>query len=206
MKRAAQFLGVAAAGLLASACASHLTSQTNSASILAQGPQSQNSNQAAMAGRTAMAWGDSWTAQRLFRRAEAGHDTPSNRFNVAAGYQNTGRLNEAAAIYRTLLVDGRYTWVTSNNDVHNPNARARRFNIAEESNRRLVEITNAGPSLHSAGRVQILSENVGGSASSSVGGPTKGGVSDEHARQLDVRAATLRGTDTVDGQSTLSPH
>jgi hypothetical protein len=206
MKRAAQLLGVAAAGLLASACASHLSSQTNSATILAQGPQSQNSNQAAMAGRTAMAWGDAWTAQRLFRRAEAGHDSPSNRFNVAAGYQNTGRLNEAAAIYQTLLVDGRYTWVTSNNDIHNPNARTRRFNIAEESRRRLVEIADAGTASHSAGRAQILSQNVGGSAAASVGGPRDGQVSDEHARRLDVKAATLRGTDTVDGQTTVSPH
>jgi hypothetical protein len=182
------------AGLLSTACATvtHESSKANSAEILADGAASQSSNQAAMAGRTAMAYGDAWTATRLFKRASAAHPSPLNRFNEAAGLENTGRLSDAAVIYRTLLVDGKYTWANSNRDLNNSKMQMRRFNIADESQRRLIEISLAKTSTKTAGGEAILDANVGGDSAAKVGGPTSGAVSDEHARQLDVKADARR--------------
>ncbi|THD79335.1 MAG: hypothetical protein E7812_09680 [Phenylobacterium sp.] len=207
MTPAPRLIAIAAVGLLAAACAStsHQTSKANSAAVLAAGAQSPGSTQAASAAQTAMSWGDTWTASKLFKRAEADHDSPANRFNVAASLESTGRLQDAAVIYRTLLVDGRYTWLTSTSDVHNPNGRLRHFNLAEESQRRLIDIARASTSVHTAAGQEIAASSIGGAASASVGGPTKGAVSDEHARQLDEKAEDVRGTTAATAVAVPSP-
>jgi hypothetical protein len=185
---------VAVAGLLATACAtsSHQSAKDDAAAILAAGPEGSSGNQSEQAGRTSMAHGDAWTATRLFKQAAAANNTPLNRFNLAAGYQNTGRLTDALAIYRTLAVDGQYLWVTPNNDLNDGGGtRLARFNLADESNRRVVEIerTLAGTR---AARAVDMKDNIGGAASTQVGGPARGAVTDEKARQLDEKAEAIR--------------
>ncbi len=194
MTRGIHIFGIVAAGLLAASCAMgpHRASKADSADILrGSAPESESSNQAAMAGRTAMAYGDAWTATRLFKAAADANPTPINRFNLATGYQNTGRLQDAATLYGGLLVDGQFIWVTPNRDINNPDTPLRKFNIAEESARRLAAIarTVGSPSAAAA----LAESNVGGSASTEVGGPKKGPVTDERARQLDVAAEVVRG-------------
>lgn len=181
---------IAVLAMLTSGCATHATSKENAASILRGGASSQSSNEAAMEGRTSMSWGDAWTAARLFKNAVAANPTALNRFNLATAYQGTGRLQDAAAIYGALLVDGRYIWVTANRDINALELPVRRFNIADESARRLAAIAAAAGSASAA--ATLAQSNVGGAASTQVGGPTKGAVSDERARQLDVAAEVVR--------------
>lgn len=197
MKTLGHVAMIAVAGLLASACAtsSHQSSKDDSAAILAAGPESSSGNQSETAGRTAMAHGDAWTATRLFKQAAAANNTPLNRFNLAAGYQNTGRLTDALAIYRTLAKDGQYLWVTPNNDLTEGGGKPlARFNLADEANRRIVEIEKTLAGTRSA-RAADMKDNIGGAASTQVGGPTRGTVTDEKARQLDEKAETVRKPD-----------
>lgn len=184
---------LAAASLLAAACASssHESAKLDAAGILADGPETGSENQAETAGRTSMAHGDAWTATRLFKRAAEANNTPLNRFNLAAGYQNTGRLKQAAELYRTVEHDGKYVWVVGNNDLNDPTKALTRFNLAEESGRRLLVIADllAAPK---AKRAALMKNNIGGIASTQVGGPTAGAVSDTRAADLDVKAEAVR--------------
>lgn len=181
---------VAVLSMLASGCATHQTAKDDAASILAEGPSSETTRQPGMAGRTSMAWGDAWTAARLFKNAVAANPTAINRFNLATAYQGTGRLQDAAALYGPLLIDGRYIWVNANRDINNLELPGRRFNIAEESAHRLADIARTVGS--AAAAAKLAESNVGGPASTEVGGPARGAVTDDRARQLDVAAEVVR--------------
>jgi hypothetical protein len=182
MTRTTQLSAIAAACLLASACATHQTSRTASASTLALGAGSANTA-AGSDGLTAMAWGDAWTATNLFEQANDEHSTVLSRFNLAAGYQRTGRLDDAARLYRALAVDGQYVWANSGSDNNDRSAVGRRFNIGEESARRLARIAPAMSR-------QMVRAHAAGDAtvppSATVSAPVGDAVTDRDARQRDA--------------------
>jgi hypothetical protein len=91
-------------------------------------------------GRTAAACGQNWSAANLLERETARHPSVQARFNLAAAYTRTDRLEEAAKLYGTVARDGQFTFMVTDPDFSNPNARGFRFNAADEARRRRVEI------------------------------------------------------------------
>jgi hypothetical protein len=185
MNRTTQFSAIAAACLLASACATQQTSQADSASTLALGAGASNTA-AASHGMTAMAWGDAWTATNLFEQANDEHSSVVSRFNLAAGYQRTGRLDDAARLYRALTLDGQYTWATAGSDNHDRSAAGRRFNLGDESARRLATIA---PAMSRAMVVARAAGDYSVPTSATVSAPAADAVTDAQALKLDTAAA-----------------
>ncbi len=74
-------------------------------------PKSQASSSAAAIAATAIQWRFTWTATNLLERVVDADPTIKNRFNLATGYENTGRYQDALNIYSALLKDGEYTWL-----------------------------------------------------------------------------------------------
>jgi hypothetical protein len=131
-------------------------------------------------------WGDDWTATNLYEHTADGDATVLQRFNLAAGYQRTGRAEEAAALYRGVALDGGYTWARPIADMNRPRSErltARRMNLADESARRLgrieaVQVAQGGAPF--AGQAGV-------NTSATVGGHQQAqGVSDARAQQLDA--------------------
>ena len=132
-----------------------------------------------------MAKGDNWAGTNMMKAALAKHDTPLNKFNLATGYQRTGRIDQARVLYQDLLKKGRTTNAVAASGV---------FNLADESASRLLYIAwlkserasqaVAGTSTQSAVSAEAMAIN----ASATVGGPTQGEVSDVQASALDQLA------------------
>jgi hypothetical protein len=192
MRRILTTLTVAASSLLAVACATqnHSTAKLEARSTLAEAPRLAATNTAAVVGKSSMAWRDRWTATNLFERAAANRDSVENRFNLAVGYQSTGRLQDAAAIYRTLTTDGQYSWAVTSRDVYNRDVSVRRFNVADESARRLAQI-NATTRYAAIPTTGAFSASELGAPVSAIvgGGPVRGRVSDATAISLDEQGA-----------------
>ena len=77
-------------------------------------PDRLSSSQLEVAGLTALAWNDDWTAARLLEAAARKRDVPLTRFNLATAYERVGRVDAAAALYSTLLdapEDNRFVYV-----------------------------------------------------------------------------------------------
>lgn len=194
MNRVASVLGVAAAGLLATACAtqSHDMARTEARTTLASSAALNGTNAAEVVGKTAMFYGDRYTATNLFERAADKNDTVGKRFNMAAGYESTGRLAEAAALYRVLAVEGEYTYAISGRTSANPDAPLRRFNVADESARRLARITVENPLVfaqyNTSGSGALAAGAFATPVSATVGGaPVTGRISDEEALRRDAQ-------------------
>jgi hypothetical protein len=132
-------VGLASLGLLASACATenHQMARANEAAVLANAPVTQATT-IAKTGAEAYAWGDRWTAANLFERSTDRSRSVRQRFDLATAYARTGRTAEARDIYASLVRDGDYTEGVMDVDYHNRGARLVRFNVAEESARRLA--------------------------------------------------------------------
>jgi hypothetical protein len=132
-------IGLAGAGLLASACATqnHQMARADAAAMLANAPAEQPTA-LSRTGAEAFAWNDRWTAANLFERSVDKENSVRARFDLAIAYEATGRTAEAMALYRGLVRDGQY--VTGVQDVNyaDRSAPIRRFNVAEESARRLA--------------------------------------------------------------------
>ena len=80
-----------------------------------------------------MAKGDNWAGTNVLKAKLARNDTPLNRFNLATGYQRTGRIDQAEVLYRDLLKRGRTTNAVGTPPA-GPAAGAQRiFNRADES-------------------------------------------------------------------------
>jgi hypothetical protein len=142
---------------------------------------------------TMMAQGDNWTGTNAFKRLAAKNGSALNRFNLATGYQRTGRLDQAKALYRDLLVDGQFTTISA---VAPQGRGARTFNASDEAASRLLYIQW----LQEGGAKRIAAAPLSGAVSAdAVGAPvaaTEGGrtgdVSDEQAATFD-RLAKERG-------------
>ncbi len=139
-----------------------------------------------------MAKGNNWLGTNVFKRLVEKDNSPLNRFNLATGYQRTGRLQQAESIYRDLLAEGQHTTVVATPSRDAPGARV--FNLAEEAASRLLYFDW----LKSEGQRRALAQRsgsgaasadtYGAEASATVGGPAGGEVSDEQAAALDSTA------------------
>lgn len=132
-------VGLASVGLLATACATenHQMARANEATILASA-QTVQPTTIAKTGAEANAFGDKWTAANLFERSVDRDKSVRVRFDLATLYARTGRTADAREIYAKLIRDGEYTEGTQDVNYENRGARLVRFNIAEESARRLA--------------------------------------------------------------------
>ncbi len=138
-----------------------------------------------------MAKGNNWLGTNVFKRLAAKDNSPLNRFNLATGYQRTGRLQQAESIYRDLLADGRNTTVVATPSRDAPGART--FNLAEEAASRLLyfdwlKSEGARAMARRSDPGAASAETYGVEASVTVGGPTSEDVSDERAMALDDQA------------------
>jgi hypothetical protein len=140
-----------------------------------------------------MAAGDNWAGTNAFRKLAGKNGSALNRFNLATGYQRTGRLDQAKVIYRDLLVDGRFTLVSA----VAPGGTSRTFNAADEAASRLLYIQW----LQDGGRQRIASAPLSGAVSAeqaavpvaATEGGRGGDVSDEQAAAFDEMARSRGG-------------
>ena len=137
-----------------------------------------------------MAKGDNWAGTNALKSALVKNDTPLNRFNLATGYQRTGRVDQAQTLYQGLLKTGRTTnAIASTPGFAEP---SRMFNLADEAASRLLYIAWLKKSGHapqsvarSSNAPSATGESFASDASATVGGPTHGDVSDAQALALD---------------------
>jgi len=164
--------------------------RNDSTKTLANAPQATPVELVQQQALSSMTWGDKWQATNLLERAEIAHDTVFNRFNLAVGYQATGRQADAARIYRELMVDGRNASSVTVPDEHNRAAWDRRVNIAEESARRLAAMSPgvnlAGGALSASSLGVPVSATSGGEGSPGYRYISASRVSDQRALELDV--------------------
>ncbi len=143
---------------------------------------------------TMMARGDNWAGTNAFKALVAKNDSALNRFNLATGYQRTGRLDQAKTIYRDLLTNGQFTQISA---VGIKGRGVRTFNAADEAASRLLYIQwlqDGGAQRVAANQVSgaMSADEAGVFVSANEGGPT-GDVSDEQAAMLDRQAHSQGG-------------
>lgn len=127
-----------------------------------------------------MASGNYWMATNHQKRAVALEPSLENRFNLATGYQRTGRLETAKTHYRTLAAEGEgrmmYTgW------------RADGFDVGLQAADRLLYIDWLQNG-RARGSGAVAAEAAGTPVSATVGGTGEYEVTDEQARALDRQA------------------
>jgi len=135
--------------------------------------------------------GNDWAGTNAFKKIVAKNDSALNRFNLATGYQRTGRLDQAKAIYTDLLRDGRFTLISA---VPIGGLGARTFNAADESASRLLYIKwlqSGGVGAKPAAGVTSAEQL--GVAVSTVEGGSRGEVTDDQALALDSQASSQSG-------------
>jgi len=183
MARLLTVSSVALVSLLAAACATQprQMARMETVSALREQPSFETSRGHEVVALSALTNGDRWTAANLLEQAVEGNPNVSSRFNLASTYHQTGRLAEAAALYRGLVNDGQFVWGTSRRDPAHQ-APARRFNIADESARRLALI-EARTTFAAA---PLAATAAGVPAAAVVGAPpATGRISDEEALRRD---------------------
>ena len=122
--------------------------------------------------------GNNWIGTNKQKQAVALNPSVENRFNLAVGYQRTGRLAKAKTYYEDLTRDGLTSEMRATGN-------GRQFNVADESASRLMYIDwrmNGAGRASGAVSADVASSNV----SATVGGDYE--VTDEQARALDRRA------------------
>lgn len=127
---------------------------------------------------------NNWIATNLQKRVVAAEPSIQNRFNLATGYQRTGRIETAKGYYQTLANEGEGT-------VMEQGWRSRNFDVGMASADRLLYIDwlqNGATRRSGAVAAGEAATNV----SATVGGNGDAEVTDEQARALDrqARAAT----------------
>jgi hypothetical protein len=127
-----------------------------------------------------MAQGDNWIATNQQKRVVAAAPTIQNRFNLATGYQRTGRLETAKTQYQALANEGEGT-------VMEQGWRSRNFDVGLESADRLLYIDwlqNGARRGSGAASAATAGTNV----SATVGGTGEYEDTAEQARALDRQA------------------
>jgi hypothetical protein len=123
-------------------------------------------------GQSAMQWHYSWTATNILERAADTDPTIENRFNLATGYQDTGRLKDALQGYENLVRDGKYTWLQNIRYNDRLKENVVWFNVADEAQKRIQAIREFLDLQTSNGPTAAIS-------------PSAGRVSDANALRLD---------------------
>jgi tetratricopeptide (TPR) repeat protein len=184
MKTTLAYAGVAAASLLATACATsdHQTARLEAARTLANAQSVDFTHHEAI-GRTAVAYGDRWTAANLFERAVDKEATVTGWFNLAATYEQTGRAAQAIPLYQRVVQHGQFLWGVNSRDYRDRAARLERFNLADESAARLARLTQR-PTFAASG-VRSATE-LGTPAAATVGAATATRISDAEALARDA--------------------
>jgi len=127
-----------------------------------------------------MAQGDNWIGTNLQKRVVAAAPTIQNRFNLATGYQRTGRLETAKTQYQALANEGEGT-------VLEQGWRSRSFDAGLESADRLLYIDWLQNGAR-RGSGAASAAGAGTNVSATVGGAGEYEVTDEQARALDRQA------------------
>ncbi len=133
------YLLSAAVALIGGAASAKQSCDGADTAAAVQGPTAAVESAGAKA-RTAAACGYDWSAANLMERQTLRRPSVQARFNLAATYTKTGRYEEAATLYRSVAQDGQYTYLVTDPDFANPDARSHRVNAASESWRRLTEL------------------------------------------------------------------
>ncbi len=131
-----------------------------------------------------MARGNNWIGTNLQKRATAAEPTVENRFNLATGYQRTGRLNTAKTYYESVARDGEGVVIERG-------WRADRFDAALEAADRLLYIDWLQNGATRAGGAVAATE-AASNVSATVGGSGEYEVTDEQARALDRQARAAK--------------
>lgn len=192
---------VAVISLLAAGCVTHESAKLDSAQALRASPTADNAKQAAGAAMASAANGDNWTAANLFEQARAGRNTPMNRFNLASSYESTGRLAQAAVLYRSVVPQGHYMKVTTNRRNNDQTGPSQRVNLSDEALRRALLIE---AKLRTGSSV-VVATGAPVSESTTVGGPKRGTVTDARAVNLDERAEAKQDA-KADAVAAATPH
>ena len=179
---------LAACGMLAST-AVHAQNGANAPTLPAYNTQAQpltESSALQMMGK-----GDDWAGTNAFKKIVAKNDSPANRFNLATGYQRTGRLDQARAIYTDLLVDGRLTMMSA---IPIGGLGARTFNASDEAASRLVYIQwlQSGGMKSASLSGAVSADQLGVPVAAVEGGP-RGEVTDAQAAILDRQDVKSQG-------------
>lgn len=132
-----------------------------------------------------MANGANWIGTNLQKRAVAAEPSVENRFNLATGYQRTGRIVTAKTYYQALAADGQGVLLSPRGQSGRP------FDASMAAADRLLYIdwlqngaTRTGGALAATEAASNVSATVGGSGEYE--------VTDEQARALDRRARAIR--------------
>ena len=195
MARLTSIASVALIALAAAGCATtdRQVARSEARSLLAQAPSAPASHAYEVAGLTNITFGDRYVGTNVLERSvDAYPASVSTRFNLATGYAQTGRTREAAALYRTLVRDGQYTWAVSRRDAYHTGP-SRRFNIADESARRLAALGQPMTFAQAGTTTGAISATEAGTNVSAIVGATRSGrISDAEAFALDDAAASAR--------------
>jgi hypothetical protein len=140
---------------------------------------------AEVVGQSAMQWHYSWTATNILERAADTDPTIENRFNLATGYQDTGRLKDALQGYENLVRDGKYTWLQNIRYNDRLKESVVWFNVADEAHKRIQAIREFQDLQTSNGPTAVIS-------------PSAGRVSDANALRLDgIRTSNMSHASTA---------
>ncbi|HEY8616810.1 hypothetical protein [Phenylobacterium sp.] len=185
MKTVLTLAGVAAASLMATACATvdHSAARAEAAQTLANA-QSLDFHVHETVGRTAVAWGDRYTAANLFERAVDKEATVTGWFNLAATYEQTGRPAQAIPLYQRVAQHGQFLWGVTSVDQRNRGAPLERFNLADEATARLARLRERRQFASNA----FAATELGTPAAATVGAPTRARLSDAEAMARDAAA------------------
>lgn len=129
--------------------------------------------------------GDNWIGTNLQKRAVATNPSIENRFNLATGYQRTGRIATAKAYYETLAAEGESVVLSPTS------GRGRPFDAAMAAADRLLYIDWLENGATRAGGAVAATE-AASNVSATVGGSGDYEVTDAQARALDRQARAAR--------------
>lgn len=128
-----------------------------------------------------MADGNNWIGTNLQKRAAAASPSVENRFNLATGYQRTGRIITAKTYYQSLASDGEGVILSPTS------GRAPAFDAGMAAADRLLYIDWLQNRATRAGGAVSATE-AASNVSATVGGSSEYEVTDEQARALDRQA------------------
>jgi hypothetical protein len=173
------------------AMASEETSLRATADALKAPPSEVRSEEDQARARSSIAWGDVFAATNLLEQANAGASTVVSRFNLATAYERTGRLGQAANLYRGLVRDGQFTTAILDPDYLTADRRSRWVNVADESAARLSVLDRLAQQRQAAGGQPFSAAEAGVNVAAVEGAPA-GRISDDLALRLDAAAAAGR--------------
>ena len=134
MIRATFLIGMGALALAGCATVDHRDVRAEAAATLANAPAlAASTNAVDVVGNTSFAYGDRWTATNLYERAANAQDDVYRRYNLAVGYESTGRLREAADLYQSVAADGEFLTGVTVPTVNGPCAAAGTDNSTNSS-------------------------------------------------------------------------